>query len=174
MILMDQKEFEEILNTACQKLTDEARNLLFQSSKEFENRVREVIQKIVGASSIINFDPNPQAFPDIAVGQFGIEVKFTTNDAWRSVANSVLETNRIKEVKKIYLIFGKMGGISEVRWGEYDKCVMHVRTSHVPRFEVDISAEHSLFEKMGIPYDEFRSLPMEKRCPIFEGMLEVD
>jgi hypothetical protein len=40
---------------------------------------------------------------------------------------------------------------------------MHVRTSHVPRFEVEISAEHSLFELMDIRYDDFRVLPMEEK-----------
>jgi len=48
----------------------------------------------------------------------------------------------------------KWGGIPEVKWGDYEKSVIHVRTSHVPRFEVEISADHSLFELMGISYDD--------------------
>jgi hypothetical protein len=161
---MTQQQFERILTAVCEKLTTEARQAPFKSSPEFENRVREVVQETTRGSGVdIDFDPHPQAFPDIAAGEFGIEVKFTTNDTWRSVANSVLETNRIHEVKKIYLVFGKMGGTPEVKWGEYEKSVMHVRTSHVPRFEVELSAEHSLFEKMGIPYDDFRNLPMEEK-----------
>lgn len=111
----------------------------------------------------IDFDPHPQAFPDIAIGNFGIEVKFTTNDTWRSVANSVLETNRIEKVEKVYIVFGKMGGAPEVKWGEYEKCVMHVRTSHVPRFEVELYPEISLFDLMGVSYDDFRTLPMEEK-----------
>lgn len=161
---MTQQDFEKILKAICETLTAEARQEPFQSSKEFEDRVREVAQETMkGMKVAIDFDPHPQAFPDVAIGDFGIEVKFTTNDTWRSVANSVLETNRIKEVKKIFLVFGKMGGTPEVRWDEYDKCVMHVRTSHVPRFEVEIAAEKSLFEQMGISYDEFRDLPMEDK-----------
>ncbi len=161
---MTKEDFERILDAVCKKLTSEARRTPFQSSQQFEYRVREVTQEVTSEMGVaINFDPHPQAFPDIAVGAFGIEVKFTTNDTWRSVANSVLETNRIDEVKKVYLVFGKMGGTPEVRWGEYEKSVMHVRTSHVPRFEVELGAEHSLFEKMGVPYDEFRGLPMEDK-----------
>jgi hypothetical protein len=160
---MTEQDFEKILTGVCEKLTTEARQKPFQTSKEFEDRVREVVQESVGSGTVIDFDPRPQAFPDIAVVPFGVEVKFTINDTWRSVANSVLETNRIDEVKKVYLVFGKMGGVPEVKWDEYDKSVMHVRTSHVPRFEVEIPAGHSLFEKMGIPYDEFRSLPMEEK-----------
>jgi len=163
---MTEAEFEQVLAIVCQKLTIQARESPFRTSKEFENRVREVVQETINNPLIeIDFDPHPQAFPDIAIGEFGIEAKFTTNDTWRSVANSVLERNRIDEVKKIYLVFGKMGGIPEVRSGQYEKCVMHVRTSHVPRFEVEIypEPEQSLFEKMGISYDQFRISPMEAK-----------
>jgi hypothetical protein len=75
------------------------------------------------------------------MGDFGVEVKFTLNDTWRSVANSVLETQRIESVKHIYIVFGKMGGIPEVRWADYEQSVIHVRTSHVPRFEVELPSE---------------------------------
>lgn len=153
-----------MLKSICAQLGAEAQRKPFQTSKEFEDRVRVAAQEAMsGSKTTIDFDPHPQAFPDIAIGEFGIEVKFTTNDTWRSVANSVLETNRIHDVKKVYLVFGKMGGTPEVKWDEYEKCVMHVRTSHVPRFEVEISVEHSLFEKMGIAYDDFRDLPMEEK-----------
>ena len=79
----------------------------------------------------------------------------TESDTWRSIANSVLETQRVDGVKYIYVVFGKMGGVPEVRWGEYEASVVHVRTSHVPRFEVEIAnpqADHreSLFKQMGI------------------------
>lgn len=154
---MTKEEFERLLDAVTIKLTEEARSTPYTTAKDFEYRVRQVVEELISDTSVsIDFDPHPQAFPDIEVGEFGIEVKFTTNDTWRSVANSVLETNRIEEVKSVYLIFGKMGGTPEVKWGVYEKCVMHVRTSHVPRFEVEIGATKSLFEQMGISYDEFR------------------
>ncbi len=161
---MTTEEFEAYLDIIVSKLRDEARTSPFTTSKEFENRVRNVVQETITDPSIhIDFEPHPQAFPDIEVSEFGIEVKFTTNDEWRSVANSVLETHRIQSVKKVYIIFGKMGGSPDVRWGEYEKCVMHVRTSHVPRFEVQIGATKSLFELMGISYDDFRALEMHEK-----------
>jgi hypothetical protein len=162
---MRQNEFERILETACAKLTAEAREKIFSSSTQFERRVREVLSDLTKTCSEveIDFNPHPQAFPDIAIGNFGVEVKFTLADTWRSVANSVLETNRIETVEKVYLIFGKMGGTPEVKWDDYEKSVIHVRTSHVPRFEVEISAARSLFELMGIQYDTFRKLPMEEK-----------
>lgn len=162
---MNQEEFERILDVICAKLTDEANGKGFQKAEQFENRVREVLQESVkdNPSISINLTPHPQAFPDIAVGRFGVEVKFTLSDTWRSVANSVLETNRIESVEKVYLVFGKMGGSPEVRWGDYEQSVIHVRTSHVPRFEVELFANRSLFDLMGVAYDDFRHLPMEEK-----------
>lgn len=40
---------------------------------------------------------------------------------------------------------------------------MHVRTSHVPRFEVEIGADTSLFQKMGLSYEVFRNLSEEDK-----------
>src|SRR3972149_11149844 len=40
---------------------------------------------------------------------------------------------------------------------------MHVRTSHVPRFEVEMYPEESLFGKMGITYDSFCKFPLEDK-----------
>lgn len=162
---MTQSEFENLLEKTADRLRGESRVTPFKTSKDFEDRVRKVIQDIAGPCVTIDFDPHPQAFPDIAVGDFGVEVKFSTNDTWRSVANSVLETNRIHAVKKVYLIFGKMGGEPDVKWGDYEASVVHVRTSHVPRLEVEVFPKpaKSLFEMMGIPYDAFRLSPMEEK-----------
>lgn len=162
---MTKNEFEQILENACNILTNESKEKIFSSSAIFEKRVRELLSELTKSNPNIeiDFNPHPQAFPDIAVGNFGVEVKFTLNDTWRSVANSILETNRIDTVEKVYLIFGKMGGIPEVKWNDYEKSVIHVRTSHVPRFEVEISAEHSLFEIMGISYNDFRKLHMNEK-----------
>jgi hypothetical protein len=163
---MDAVDFETILNQICATLTKEAEGKLFIDSKEFENRVRElVIDAHANLGVPILLNPPAQGFPDIAAGKFGIEVKFTSNDTWRSVANSVLESNRVLEVEKVYIVFGKMGGAPQVKWGEYEKSVMHVRTSHVPRFEVEVFPvpSQSLFEKMQTSYDAFRVSPMTQK-----------
>lgn len=167
---MTKNEFENILDKCCEQLTIEAQANTFKTSAQFENRVREVLRDLTDYDNSfeIDFNPHPQAFPDIAMGEYGVEVKFTLNDTWRSIANSVLETQRIDEVKHIYIVFGKMGGIPEARWGEYEQSVIHVRTSHVPRFEVELPSDKatvkaSLFEQMGIHYDDFRKLDMQDK-----------
>lgn len=167
---MTTHEFELILDKCCAQLTVEAKSVGFKTANEFENRVREVLSLLTtdNHSFEIDFKPHPQAFPDIAMGEYGVEVKFTLNDTWRSIANSVLETQRIDSVKRIYIVFGKMGGDPEVRWGDYEDCVIHVRTSHVPRFEVELPSDtaeikESLFHQMGISYDDFRKLDMKDK-----------
>lgn len=167
---MNKIEFEEILDNCCRILTFEARSTGFVSSAVFENRVREVLDNLTASDDTfhIDYNPHPQAFPDIAIGEYGVEVKYTRQDTWRSIANSVLETQRIESVKHIYVIFGKMGGSPEVRWGDWEHSVVHVRTSHVPRFEVEIagpetSPRMSLFQQMGIGYDDFRQLDMKEK-----------
>ena len=111
----------------------------------------------------LRISTRPQVFPDIIFEQFGIEVKFTDSDTWRSIANSVFEGSRDANVKHIYLLFGKIGGNPAVRWNRYEDCVMHVRTSHVPRFEVEIGTKQSLFGKIGISYEEFRNLSIPEK-----------
>ena len=46
--------------------------------------------------------------------------------------------------------------------------LIHVRTSHVPRFEVELPSDkaivkESLFSQMGICYDDFRKLEMQEK-----------
>ena len=168
---MTKSEFERLLDVCCGTLTHEARSKGFESSRVFENRVREVLNDLlVDEDSLkVDFTPPPQEFPDIALGPYGVEVKFTLSDTWKSIANSILESQRAPGVKYIYIVFGKMGGKPEVRWGDYEKSVVHVRTSHVPRFEVELPAtdgerrHESLFEAMKISYDEFSQLDIHEK-----------
>lgn len=154
--------------------------LSVQSTKalSYEQHVRERLHYAViamgdeGVGHEVDLNPSGQTFPDVPCGPFGVEVKFTNDDKWVSIANSVRETKRDESVKVVYLMFGKMGGKPETRWMKYEDCVVHVRTSHEPRFQVDLSGEkESLFSVMGIPYDEFRKLDIMEKCHISENML---
>ena len=161
---MEKERFEVLLKATAQALNDElASDGVFRSSKEFENRVRELLVDLGPSNLHVDFSPHPHVFPDIELGEFGIEVKFTAQDTWRSIANSVLESRRSEQVKHIYLLFGKMGGDPEVRWGTYEQCVVHVRTSHVPRFEVEMYPATSLFDLMGVSYADFSGSPLHEK-----------
>lgn len=157
---MTTADFEELLTALARKLTEEVRRSdTYHVPSKFEARVRELLPALAAGKGIeVDLSPHPQIFPDIVLDEFGIEVKVVHTDAWRSIANSVFEGTRDPHVKHIYILFGKMGGTPEVRWGSYEDCVMHVRTSHVPRFEVEIGAKQSLFAKFGISYKQFCAL----------------
>ena len=64
-------------------------------------------------------------------------------------------------MKYVYVLFGEMCGTPAVRWDRYDDCVMHVRTAHVPRFEVEIGTKKPLFKKFGLSYEDFCRLSDE-------------
>jgi hypothetical protein len=162
---LTREAFEAVLSQLCARITAELQaGASFSKSIQFENRVREVLRDLVSAFGVtVDFDPHPYVFPDIVLGKFGVEVKFTTGDTWRSVANSVFESTRSPGVERVYIVFGKLGGKPGVDWDSYDNCVIHVRTSHVPRFEVQIHPPESLFTKMGISYQEFCHLSIHER-----------
>ena len=97
---MNQTDVEVVLVEICAELTQQANVKKFSTSEEFERAVRTLAAakaKTYGIS--VELNPAAQAFPDIAIGDYGIEVKFTANDTWRSVANSVQESNRVDSVK---------------------------------------------------------------------------
>lgn len=158
-------DFENLLNDLVAKLERAAQEKPFKSASEFEMRIRTMINDMGGYQGMqVDLKPHPHVFPDIPLGVNGIEVKFTEKDTWRSVANSVFESTRDVTVENIFVIFGKMGGaLPQVKWAPYEECVMHVRTSHVPRFELEIGASEPIFEKFGISYSEFQKLDLHEK-----------
>jgi hypothetical protein len=154
-------EFKEFLARVCAELTDAMRrDATLHTSAGFQTAVGDTLEALAaGTAFALTGKAHPHIFPDFSLGEFGVEVKFTKNDTWRSVANSVFEGQRSEAVRHIYIVFGKVGGTPEVRFARYDDCIIHVRTSHVPRFEVDVTATESLFETtLGITYEEFSQL----------------
>ncbi|MFI5201102.1 MAG: restriction endonuclease [Candidatus Kapaibacterium sp.] len=165
---MTSAEFEIILETSASILTEDVqRDKKFHAPLAFEDRCREVIEQVAHGSGIkIIPSFHPSAFPDIHINGFGVEVKTVQQDSWTSTGNSVFEGMRDKDVKTIYLLFGKMGGATpSVKWGRYEDCVTHVRISHAPRFNIEMGRApgESLFERIGISYKDFCVLPVEEK-----------
>lgn len=152
------------------KLLEDSKNLLVShlrgdnsiSALDFEGLVCEKMQK---ASMGTEFEgtikqTGTYAFPDIiANGYFGVEVKITTKNHWTSTGNSVLETSRIEEVERIFIMFGKLGGEPDVRYRLYQECLPEISVTHSPRYRInmDLPKGKSIFDKMGISYDELRT-----------------
>ncbi|MDB9900884.1 hypothetical protein OAD37_03730 [Gammaproteobacteria bacterium] len=163
------EEFIELLSETSSILKKEAVLNRFKSSTSFENRVREVISDLILLKDIdleVDFNSHAQAFPDICLGEFGVEVKFTEKDTFKGVANSISQGMKDPNVKEIFILWGKMGGEPEVVFKRYEDAVCHVRTSHVPRFEIDMQSDSSLFELLKMSYAEFSTLNMETKMDL--------
>ena len=102
------------------------------------------------------------AFPDIIANKyFGVEVKMTANDHWTSTGNSVLESSRIEDVERIYIVFGKFGGKLDIRYRLYQECLPEISVTHSPRYRINMNlpSGKSIFDKIGVDYDTLRNNP---------------
>ncbi|WBL37271.1 hypothetical protein O0235_06790 [Tepidiforma flava] len=170
-------ELHDIETDLLQPLCRDLESLLANSSARissvtFEEVVAERAKEFAKARHLpFMYKDRPYAFPDIVIDNVGIEVKFTNQDTWRGVANSVLESSKVKDVREVYVIYGKAGGLVAVRWAKYKDVIVHVRTSHVPRFEIDMDlgdrAEgKNIWDRVGISYDEFSAMDPKAKMRI--------
>jgi len=117
------------------------------------------------------------AFPDIIANKyFGVEVKMTANDHWTSTGNSVLESSRIEDVERIYIVFGKFGGKLDIRYRLYQECLPEISVTHSPRYRInmDLPSGKSIFDKIGIDYDTLRNdaNPIQKIKDYYRSQLK--
>lgn len=158
---MNANEFEILLDKTVAILTENVRaSDLYRGPDRFQQGVLDML-KVAAEDSDLRIAPtfHPSAFPDIKANGFGIEVKYTSQDTWLAVGNSIFEGMRDPEVENIYVVFGKTGGRPDVRWRKYQDCVTHVRVSHAPRFVIEMESEReSLFSHLGIEYSDFAKL----------------
>lgn len=132
----DQKLEEDV----CRALTESAKGTVFENS----------IRLVSGAK-----------FPDIVAHDFyGVEVKSTISNHWTSTGSSILESTRIPSVERIFITFGKLGSPIEFRSKPYEECLSEIAVTHYPRYRIDMNLKkgETIFDKMGIPYDELRKM----------------
>jgi hypothetical protein len=123
-----------------------------------------VYKKMSDAAKGSNFEgkvrqTGPYAFPDIVANKFfGVEVKMTLSDHWTSTGNSVLESSRIEDVERIFIMFGKFGGKLDIKYRLYQECLPEISVTHSPRYRIkmDLPIGKSIFDKIGIGYDKLR------------------
>jgi len=99
------------------------------------------------------------SFPDIVANRFyGVEVKSTNKNHWRSIGSSILESTRISDVERIFLTFGKLGKPVEFRSRPYEDVLYGISVTHYPRYQIDMDLRpgETIFDKMGVSYDELR------------------
>ena len=109
-------------------------------------------------------------FPDIVINKkFGVEVKTTKRNHWKSTGNSVFENTRIDDVERIYIYFAKLADPIQFKFRKYQECLYDVAVTHSPRYliNMDLLTGESIFEKLGIDYDKLRLLENPTK-PIIE------
>ena len=141
-------KLEYFLTRGGEKLEEDIYGTMIQQSKggPFEG----TIEHVSGFS-----------FPDITANTlYGLEVKTSKQSRWRTTGNSVLESTRINGVEGVYLMFGKLSEPIDFRWRKYEDCLYDVAVTHSPRYLVDMETPfgETIFDKMGVQYDEIRSL----------------
>lgn len=173
MIVLDNpkptiKEFRELMGNVDKNLNHSANNnssyFLKRSGTDLEKDVRDAA---IECAKHTKFEGSIQlvsgiSFPDIIASKyFGIEVKSTLSNNWKTIGNSILETTRVDEIERVFLTFGKLGQPVEFLSRPYEECLSGVAVTHYPRYQIDMSLKdgESIFDKMGIGYDEFRSMP---------------
>lgn len=101
-----------------------------------------------------------QRFPDIVAEQFyGVEVKSTKSDSWKSTGSSIVESTRAIDVDNIYMLFGKLGGdVPQFRCRPYQEVLYDITVTHSPRYLIDmeLTSGTTIFDKMATTYDDFR------------------
>lgn len=102
-----------------------------------------------------------QHFPDILMGtNYGVEVKSTKEHSWQSVGSSIVESLREDQVKKVFLLFGRLSAPDiDFRCKPYEDCLYDISVTHCPRYLISMDLENTsqtIFSKMNVAYDSFR------------------
>lgn len=162
----DKVDFEKLLRDAHHAIKHEAKAnpnyFTKRNAIEFEN---DVFDSLCEVAKCTDFDKTIQLisghkFPDIVISKFyGVEVKTTKQNYWKSTGNSILESTRIDNVERIYLFFAKLTDPLEFKFRLYQDCLYDIAVTHSPRYLIDmeLSEGKSIFDKIGLSYDELRT-----------------
>lgn len=146
------------LNVQVQKSPKKVSSLL---GRDLEPYVRDVMTDLaIGTpfESTIELISG-QKFPDIVAKKYyGIEVKTTTQNHWRTTGNSVMETTRVESVERIFMLFAKLANPMEFRCRPYEEILSEVVVTHSPRYLIDMNLEpgQTIFDKIQMPYNVLR------------------
>jgi hypothetical protein len=164
-------EFNALLNSTIEELNAHAK----KSPKKIEqlrgNKLEPYVGTVMTELAVGTAFENSieviggQKFPDIIAKKFyGIEVKTTTQNHWKTTGNSVLESTRVDDVERIFMLFGKLGKPIEFRCRAYEECLSEVVVTHSPRYLIDMNLEEgkTIFDKINTSYDTLR----QKKNPI--------
>jgi len=164
-------EFSALLNSTVEELNVHAKKAPKKIEQLRGNKLEPYVRDIMADLAVGSQFENSivliggQKFPDIVAKKFyGIEVKTTIKNHWKTTGNSVLESTRVSDVERIFMLFGKLGKPIEFRCRAYESCLSEVVVTHSPRYLIDMNLEKgkTIFDKINMPYDTLR----QKKNPI--------
>ncbi len=160
-------EFADLMRKTDILLNNEARqNELYFANRSGILLERDVCDALIKCAEGTTFEGSIQlvsgaSFPDIIANKYyGVEVKSTNKNHWKSIGSSILESTRNKNVERIYLTFGKLGKPVAFMSKPYEQCLSGISVTHYPRYQIDmeLAKGETIFDKMGIPYDILRKM----------------
>lgn len=167
----DNEVFKNLLNSSVKLLQQDADiKAEYYLTRGGTNLERDIFEILKSNSRNTVFQNNlelvsGQKFPDIVAyvnesKAYGVEVKTTKANKWKSVGSSIFEGTRVDNVENIFLLFGKLSNPIEFRCRKYEECLYDVAITHSPRYLIDmeINNENSIFSKIDVEYDELRTL----------------
>lgn len=177
------EEFEALCTKMCDYMNNRAHTepdyYLSKGAQKLEPEVKSALDIVAKGTKFEDTIEiiSGQRFPDIVAAKFyGIEVKSTKDDKWTMIGGSVAEGTRVEDVEHIFILFGKLHKPVEFRTRRYEDCLSDIAVTHSPRYKIDMELQkgETIFDKMGITYDEMRKLknPIEPVVRYFRSTLE--
>lgn len=161
----NRNEFDHLLNSTIAELNSQAKKSAKSISALAGNKLEPLVKDVMSDLAIGSPFENSieliggQRFPDIVAKKYyGVEVKTTTQNHWKTTGNSVLETTRVDNVERIFMLFAKLASPIEFRCRPYEECLSEVVVTHSPRYLIDMNLEKgkTIFDKIKTPYDTLR------------------
>ena len=161
----NRKEFDFLLGSTLTELNSHAKNsskkVATLLGRNLEPFVKDLMTEIAVGTPFENSIEliGGQKFPDIVAKKYyGIEVKTTTQNHWKTTGNSVLESTRVKDVERIFMLFAKLASPIEFRCRPYEEVLSEVVVTHSPRYLIDMNLEQgkTIFDKIKMPYETLR------------------
>lgn len=158
-------EFNKLLNSTIVELNKHAQKFPSKIGKLTGNKLEPYVKDVMTDLAVGSHFENSielisgQKFPDIVANKYyGVEVKTTTKNHWKTTGNSVMESTRVEDVERIFMLFGKLGAPIEFRSRPYEECLSEVVVTHSPRYLIDMNLEEgkTIFDKIKMPYDTLR------------------
>ncbi len=161
----NKSEFDLLLDSTVNTLQFHSKNSSSQIAalvgRKLEPYVKDLMEDLAVGTPFENSIEliGGQKFPDIVAKKYyGVEVKTTTQSHWKTTGNSVMETTRVENVERIYMLFAKLASPIEFRFRPYEEVLSEVVVTHSPRYLIDMNLAkgNTIFDKINIPYDELR------------------